>query len=51
VFIRPSVAPRTAMAKVIAWTYDMRANDALSGRGPTEQQETRWSVPAVRLNA
>jgi hypothetical protein len=27
------------------------SNDALSGRGPTEQQETRWSVPAVRLNA
>jgi hypothetical protein len=26
-------------------------NDALSGCGPTEHQETRWSVPAVRLNA
>jgi hypothetical protein len=27
------------------------SNDALSGCGPTERQETRWSVPAVRLNA
>jgi hypothetical protein len=27
------------------------SNDALSGRGPKEPQETRWSVPAVRLNA
>jgi hypothetical protein len=25
-------------------------NAGLSGRGPKEQQETRWSVPAVRLN-
>jgi hypothetical protein len=27
------------------------SNDALSGRGPTEHQETRWTLPAVRLNA
>jgi hypothetical protein len=26
-------------------------NAALSGRGPTELQETPWPVPAVRLNA
>jgi hypothetical protein len=26
-------------------------NDALSGCGPTEHQETRWILPAVRLNA
>jgi hypothetical protein len=26
-------------------------NDALSGRGPIRHQETRWPVPAVRLNA
>jgi hypothetical protein len=28
-----------------------RSNDALSGCGPTELQETRWILPAVRLNA
>jgi hypothetical protein len=27
------------------------ANAALSGRGPTEHQQTPWPVPAVRLNA
>jgi hypothetical protein len=27
------------------------SNDALSGCGPTEIQETRWILPAVRLNA
>jgi hypothetical protein len=26
-------------------------NDALSGRGPIQHQETRWPLPAVRLNA
>jgi hypothetical protein len=31
--------------------YPATANDALSGRGPTEHQETRWIFPAVRLNA
>jgi hypothetical protein len=30
---------------------NLQPNAALSGRGPTECQETRWPVPAVRLNA
>jgi hypothetical protein len=30
---------------------DLQPNDALSGRGPKECQETPWPVPAVRLNA
>jgi hypothetical protein len=34
-----------------ASNFPRTANDALSGRGPTERQETRWTVPAVRLNA
>jgi hypothetical protein len=29
----------------------VQPNGALSGRGPKEQQETQWTVPAVRLNA
>jgi hypothetical protein len=30
---------------------NVQPNAALSGRGPIQHQETRWPVPAVRLNA
>jgi hypothetical protein len=30
---------------------NVQPNDALSGCGPTEHQETQWILPAVRLNA
>jgi hypothetical protein len=43
---------RSAMLKkTAAKNLPQQPNDALSGCGPKEHQETRWCVPAVRLNA
>jgi hypothetical protein len=50
------MAPRSREARRMRLWDEARisepmANDALSGCGPTKHQETRWILPAVRLNA